>query len=193
MIVADDMGYADLHCQGAPWQTPQLDALAASGTRFTSFYVAQPVCTASRAGFLTGCYPNRVSLQGALNHTSRNGIHPDEQLLPELLRERGYASAIFGKWHLGAAADFHPLKHGFDQYLGIPWSNDNSRYHPVLAAEMPPLPLYDGLEVIERDPDQSRFTQRFTDRAVGFIRQHAARPFFLYVPHVMPHVPIFAS
>jgi len=193
MIVADDMGYADLHCQGAPWQTPQLDALAASGTRFTSFYVAQPVCTASRAGFLTGCYPNRVSLQGALNHTSRNGIHPDEQLLPELLSERGYATAIFGKWHLGAAADFHPLKHGFDQYLGIPWSNDNSRYHPVLAAEMPPLPLYDGFEVIERDPDQSRFTQRFTDRAVGFIRQHAARPFFLYLPHVMPHVPIFAS
>lgn len=193
MIVADDLGYADLHCQGAPWQTPHFDALAKAGTRFTSFYVAQPVCTASRAGFLTGCYPNRVGLHGALNHTSRNGIHPDEQLLPELLHECGYATAIFGKWHLGTAADFHPLRHGFDEYLGIPYSNDNSRYHPVLAAEMPPLPLFDGFDVIERDPDQSSFTRRFTDRAISFMREHAARPFFLYIPHVMPHVPIFAS
>ena len=193
MIVADDLGYADLHCQGASYPTPHLDQLAAAGTRFTDFYVAQPVCTASRAGFLTGCYPNRVSLQGALNHTSRNGIHPDEQLLPELLQQRGYATAIFGKWHLGTASDFHPLKHGFEQYLGIPYSNDNSRYHPVLAAEMPPLPLYDGLQISERDPDQSQFTRRFTERAVSFIQQQARRPFFLYVPHVMPHVPIFAS
>ncbi|MFN5741068.1 MAG: sulfatase-like hydrolase/transferase [Planctomyces sp.] len=193
MIVADDLGYADLHCQGAPYPTPHLDSLAAAGTRFTDFYVAQPVCTASRAGFLTGCYPNRVSLQGALNHTSRNGIHPDEQLLPELLRQRGYATALIGKWHLGTAPDFHPLKHGFDQYFGIPYSNDNSRYHPVLSAEMPPLPLYDGLQVVERDPDQSQFTRRFTERAVSFMQQHARRPFFLYVPHVMPHVPIFAS
>ncbi|MFO0063116.1 MAG: sulfatase-like hydrolase/transferase, partial [Planctomyces sp.] len=187
MIVADDLGYADLHCQGAPYPTPHLDSLAAAGTRFTDFYVAQPVCTASRAGFLTGCYPNRVSLQGALNHTSRNGIHPDEQLLPELLRQRGYATALIGKWHLGTAPDFHPLKHGFDQYFGIPYSNDNSRYHPVLSAEMPPLPLYDGLQVVERDPDQSQFTRRFTERAVSFMQQHARRPFFLYVPHVMPH------
>ncbi|MFN5077430.1 MAG: sulfatase-like hydrolase/transferase [Planctomyces sp.] len=193
MIVADDLGFADLHCQGAPYPTPHLDSLAAAGTRFTDFYVAQPVCTASRAGFLTGCYPNRVSLQGALNHTSRNGIHPDEQLLPELLRQRGYATALIGKWHLGTAPDFHPLKHGFDQYFGIPYSNDNSRYHPVLSAEMPPRPLYDGLQVVERDPDQSQDTRRFTERAVSFMQQHARRPFFLYVPHVMPHVPIFAS
>lgn len=193
LIVADDLGYADLSCQGGRVPTPHLDQLAAEGTRFTSFYVAQAVCTASRAALLSGCYPNRVSLEGALNHTSRNGIHPDELLLPEMLRELGYATAIVGKWHLGTAAQFNPLKNGFDEWLGIPYSNDNSRYHPVLAAEMPPLPLFDGETVIERDPDQSQFTRRFTERAVSFIERNARKPFFLYVPHVMPHVPIFAS
>ena len=193
LIVADDLGYADLSCQGGRVSTPQLDQLAAEGTRFTSFYVAQAVCTASRAALLTGCYPNRISLEGALNHTSRNGIHPDELLLPEMLREKGYATAIIGKWHLGKAAAFSPLKNGFDEWLGIPWSNDNSRYHPVLAAEMPPLPLFDADSVIENDPDQSQFTRRFTERAVSFIERKSKQPFFLYVPHVMPHVPIFAS
>ena len=193
LIVADDLGYADLSCQGARVPTPHLDHLAAEGTRFTNFYVAQAVCTASRAALLSGCYPNRISLEGALNHTSKNGIHPDEQLLPELLRERGYATAIVGKWHLGTASEFSPLRNGFDEWLGIPYSNDNSKYHPVLSAEMPPLPLFDGEAVIEVDPDQSQFTRRFTERAVRFIESNAGRPFFLYVPHVMPHVPIFVS
>ena len=194
LIVADDMGWADMACQGATrFKTPHLDRMAAEGTRFTHFYVAQAVCTASRAALLTGCYPNRVGLQGALNHTSRDGIHEDEWLVPEMFRERGYATGGMGKWHLGTTAKFHPMRHGFDEWLGIPYSNDNSRHHPSLASEMPPLPFYDGEKVVETDPDQSQFTRRFTARATDFIARNGARPFFLYVPHVMPHVPIFAS
>ncbi|MCA1964478.1 MAG: sulfatase [Prosthecobacter sp.] len=194
LIVADDLGYADLACQGSQTiRTPHLDALASAGTRFTSFYVSQAVCSASRAAFMTGCQANRVSMQGALNHTSRDGIHPDEVLLSEMLKSQGYACGIFGKWHLGTTAMFSPLKHGFDEFWGIPYSNDNSRYHPSLAAEMPPLPLYEDDQVVETDPDQAQFTRRITEKAVSFIRRHQYGPFFLYVPHIMPHVPIFAS
>ncbi|MCS6852415.1 MAG: sulfatase [Gemmataceae bacterium] len=193
-IVADDLGYADLGVQGARgFRTPHLDRIAAEGTRFTHFYVAQAVCTASRAALLTGCYPNRLGMHGAYNHTSREGIADEEWLLSEMFQDRGYATAIFGKWHLGTRPRFLPLRHGFDEWLGIPYSNDNSKYHPTLAAQMPPLPLYDGNQVVERDPDQALFTRRFTERAVRFIERHAGRPFFLYLPHVMPHVPIFAS
>ncbi|MBM3877342.1 MAG: sulfatase [Verrucomicrobia bacterium] len=194
LILADDLGYADLGCFGAKdIRTPHLDRLAAQGTRFTSFYVAQAVCTASRAALMSGCYPNRIGLAGALNHTSRNGIHPDEWLLPELLKARGYATSCIGKWHLGTVPSLRATRHGFDEWFGIPYSNDNSKYHPVLAAEMPPLPLHDGDRVVELDADQSRFTRRFTERAVRFIESNAKRPFFLYLPHVMPHVPVFAS
>jgi arylsulfatase len=194
LIVADDMGYADMSCQGARgFKTPHLDRMASEGTRFTSFYVAQAVCTASRAALLTGALPNRLGLQGALNHTSRNGIHGDEWLMPEMFKARGYATAGTGKWHLGTRMKFHPLRNGFDEWLGIPYSNDNTKYHPVLAAEMPPLPLYDGEKIIEHDPDQSQFTRRSTERAIQFIERNAARPFFVYIPHIMPHVPIFAS
>ncbi|QDT53726.1 Arylsulfatase [Caulifigura coniformis] len=193
-IVADDMGYADLGVQGARgFRTPNLDRLAAEGTRFTNFYVAQAVCTASRAALMTGCYPNRLGMQGAYNHTSRDGIADEEWLLPEMLRDAGYATAGMGKWHLGTRPKFHPMRHGFDEWLGIPYSNDNTKYHPSLATEMPPLPLYDGERVVELDPDQSTFTRRLTERAVDFIERKADRPFFLYLPHVMPHVPIFAS
>ncbi len=194
LILLDDLGYSDLGCFGADKiKTPHIDRMAAEGTRFTSFYVAQAVCSASRAALMTGCYANRVGMQGALNHTSKEGIHPDEQLLPELLKTRSYATAAFGKWHLGTDLLFNPLHNGFDSFLGIPYSNDNSKYHPSLAKEMPPLPFYDGLQVIETDPDQSQFTQRFTAAATQFIEQHKDTAFFLYVPHVMPHVPIFAS
>ncbi len=161
------------------------------------FYVAQAVCSASRAALLTGCYANRVGMAGALNHTSPTGIHPDEHLLPELLREAGYATAIFGKWHLGLPPYFSPLENGFDEWLGIPYSNDNSKYHPVLADSMPPLPWYDGRQIVETDADQAQFTRRLTERAVSFIAKHGSgdgrQPFFLYLPHIMPHVPIFAS
>jgi arylsulfatase len=194
LILADDLGYADLGCFGSKTiRTPHLDRLAAEGVKATSFYVAQAVCSASRASLMTGCYANRVGMQGALNQTSDEGLNPAEWTLPEMLKEKGYATAAFGKWHLGTRMIFHPMKNGFDEFLGIPYSNDNSSYHPSLAKEMPPLPLYDGLKVIETDPDQSFFTERFTERAVTFIERHRAKPFFLYVPHVMPHVPIFAS
>ncbi len=194
LIVADDMGYADLGCQGARgFETPNLDRLASEGTRFTDFYVAQAVCTASRAALMTGCYPNRLGMHGAYNHTSRDGVADSEWLLPEMFKQRGYATAGFGKWHLGTRPVFHPMRHGFDEWMGIPYSNDNSKYHPTLAQQMPPLPLYDGERVAELDPDQALLTQRFTRRAVQFIERHAGQPFFLYLPHVMPHVPIFAS
>ncbi len=194
LIMTDDMGYGDMSCQGAPKiHTPNLDRMATEGTRFTDFYVAQAVCTASRAALMSGCYPNRVGLQGALNHTSRKGIHPNEWLIPEMFKDRGYATAGMGKWHLGTVAQYGPTRNGLDEWLGIPYSNDNSKYHPVLAKEMPPLPFFDGERLIEHDPDQALFTKRFTDRAVSFIERNKDQPFFLYMPHVMPHVPIFAS
>ncbi|QDU22178.1 Arylsulfatase [Urbifossiella limnaea] len=193
LIVADDLGYGDLGCYGAKkLRTPHLDQLAAKGTRFSSFYVSQPVCTASRASLLTGCYANRVSLFGALNHQSTVGLHPAERLLPELLREAGYATAIYGKWHLGDRPPFLPTRRGFDDFAGLPYSNDNGPLHPTMPG-LPPLPFLRGERVIETNPDQGRFTRRFTDLAVEFIGANAHRPFILYLPHVMPHVPIFAS
>jgi arylsulfatase A-like enzyme len=193
LIFADDLGYGDVGAFGArDIKTPNIDRLAAEGTRFTSFYVAQPVCTASRAALMTGCYANRVGLFGALNHESKIGIAADERLLPEMLKERGYATAIFGKWHLGLQPEFSPLRHGFDEFLGIPYSNDNGPLHGSQRG-LPPLPLIDGEKTIERDPDQAQFTRSFTERACAFIARNRERPFFLYVPHVMPHVPIFAS
>jgi arylsulfatase A-like enzyme len=193
LILADDPGYGDVGCFGATdIKTPHIDRLAAEGTRFTSFYVAQPVCTASRAALMSGCYPNRISLFGALNHQSNVGIAPSQLLLPEIFQQAGYATAIFGKWHLGHRDVFLPAEHGFDEFLGLPYSNDNGPLHPIVR-DIPPLPLIDGRNTVETDPDQSQFTRRFTERSVRFIEHNKDRPFFLYVPHVMPHVPIFAS
>ena len=193
LLFADDLGYGDLSSFNSQTiRTPNIDRLGVEGTRFTSFYVAQAVCTASRAGLLTGCYPNRVGLQGALNHTSNVGIAPSETLLPELCKSRGYATAIYGKWHLGHRPPFLPTRNGFDHFVGIPYSNDNGPLHPVIR-DIPPLPVYENEQVIAENPDQSLFTRTFTEKAVAFIEQNKNRPFFLYVPHVMPHVPIFAS
>ncbi len=194
LIFTDDLGYGDVDGFGSSKiETPNIQKLAKDGTRFTDFYVAQAVCSASRAALMTGCYANRVGMAGALNHKSKTGINPSEELLPELLKRQGYATGMFGKWHLGLSPYFSPLKNGFDEWLGIPYSNDNTKYHPVLFDSMPPLPLFDGDTVIEEDPDQSLFTRRLTERAVQFIEKHKEQPFFLYVPHPMPHVPIFAS
>ncbi|MFM7071536.1 MAG: sulfatase [Planctomycetota bacterium] len=193
LLFADDLGYGDVGCFGAKdIHTPNLDRMAKEGMRFTDFYVSQPVCTASRASLLTGCYAQRVGLAGALNHSSTQGIGERELLLPEICRGRGYATAVYGKWHLGHRAEFNPTRHGFDHFVGIPYSNDNSRYHPVVK-DIPPLPWIENTRVVEEDPDQSRFTRRLTDLAVSFIEKNKDRPFFLYVPHVMPHVPIFAT
>ncbi len=192
-IFADDLGYGDLGCYGATdIKTPHIDQLAREGTRFTDFYVAQPVCTASRAALLTGCYSNRVGMDGALNHTSTTGIHPREELLSDLFKKQGYATAIYGKWHLGHQPPFLPTRRGFDEWFGIPYSNDNGPLHPVTRG-IPSLPLYENECVAELDPDQAQFTRRITERAVSFIERNKERPFFLYVPHIMPHVPIFAS
>lgn len=193
LFFTDDQGYGDLGCFGATdIRTPHLDRLAREGTQLTSFYVSQAVCTASRAALMTGCYANRVGLQGALNHQSNVGIHEHELLLPELCQQKGYATAIFGKWHLGHRPQFSPLRHGFEEFFGIPYSNDNGKLHPVVKT-IPPLPLIDGERTIEAEPDQSQFCRRLTDHAIDFIQRHREQPFFLYVPHVMPHVPIFAS
>ncbi len=193
LIVADDLGYGDLACYGAKdIATPHLDRLAREGTRFTGFAVAQAVCTASRAALLTGCYPNRLGMAGALNHTSTNGLAPSETLLSELCQARGYATAAFGKWHLGHQPPFLPTRQGFNTFAGLPYSNDNGPLHPTVRG-IPPLPWYENETITERDPDQSQFTRRITERAVRFIAANKERPFFLYLPHVMPHVPIFAS
>lgn len=193
LIVADDLGYSDLGCYGARgFTTPNLDRMAAGGIRFTNFIVAQAVCTASRTALMSGCYPNRLGLSGALNHTSTNGLSPEEDLLPKLLKMRGYATAAFGKWHLGHQPKFMPTRQGFDVFAGIPYSNDNGPLHPSVRG-IPSLPWYENEAVTELDPDQSKFTSRITERAIGFMTENRSRPFFLYLPHVMPHVPIAAS
>ncbi len=207
VIFTDDQGYGDVGVFGAEgFETPNLDRMAAEGRRFTDFYVAQPVCSASRVALLTGCYSNRVGIHGALGPSAKHGINDSELTLAELCRSRGYATAIFGKWHLGHHRQFLPLQHGFDEYLGIPYSNDMWPLHPSLvdlppsAAKRkrgyPPLPLFEGNEIVDTEvtpEDQQTFTTRFTERAVSFIDRNADRPFFLYVPHPQPHVPLFVS
>ena len=211
VVFCDDMGYGDAGFSGATdIATPHLDALAAGGMTFTDFYAAQAVCSASRAALLTGCYPNRVGISGALGPKSTVGINPDELTVAELCKQRGYATAIFGKWHLGHLDPFLPTEHGFDEWFGLPYSNDMWPLHPAYAKfgpavanrkqGFPPLPLYhtvDGrpevkIEAVDK-PDQAMLTTWYAERAVDFIDRHADGPFFLYVPHSMPHVPIFVS
>jgi arylsulfatase A len=194
VVYADDLGYGDLTCYGAEGlETPHLDRMAAEGLRFTSFYVAQAVCSASRTALLTGCYPNRLGILGALGPRSRQGIHADETTIAEVLRPRGYACAVFGKWHLGDDPRFLPTRHGFDEYFGLPYSNDMWPRHPEAPNAFPALPLIDGERVVETNPDQSQLTMRYTERAVAFIEQRRDQPFFLYVAHTMPHVPLGIS
>jgi arylsulfatase A len=194
VVFADDLAYGDLGCYGAEgYATPHLDRMAAEGLRFTDFYVAQAVCSASRAALLTGCYPNRLGLLGALGPGSQVGIHDDETTLAEVLRPRGYVCGALGKWHLGDGPRFLPTRHGFDEYFGLPYSNDMWPKHPELQGRFPDLPLIDGEQVIETNPDQSLFTTRYTERAVAFIERHHERPFFLYLAHTMPHVPLGVS
>jgi arylsulfatase A len=193
LIFCDDLGYADLGCYGAKgYETPHLDQMAKEGVRSTDFQVAAAVCSASRAALLTGCYPQRVGILGALGPTAKHGIAANEKLLPELLKEQGYATAIFGKWHLGHHPQFLPQRNGFDRYFGLPYSNDMWPKHPT-AKNFPPLPLIDGEKTIEHDPDQTQLTTWYTERAVKFIEEHQQQPFFVYVPHSMPHVPLFVS
>lgn len=195
IVFCDDLGYADISPFGAKkGLTPNLDALAKQGRRFTSFYVAQPVCSASRAALLTGCYPNRVGIQGALGPNARVGISSNETTMAEMLKGRGYATAIFGKWHLGHRPEFLPARHGFDEYFGLPYSNDMWPNHPeAKKGTYPDLPLLDGTNVVALNPDQRDLTRACTARAASFIERNRARPFFFYLAHSMPHVPIFVS
>ena len=193
VIYCDDMGYADIGPFGATgYATPHLDQMAKEGMRLTNFETAAAVCSASRVALLTGCYPQRVGILGALGPAAKHGIHDDEVLLPEILKSRGYATAIFGKWHLGHHPQFLPTRHGFDRYFGLPYSNDMWPLHPTNKT-FPPLPLIDGEKTIEHNPDQTQLTTWYTERAVKFIGENRERPFFLYVPHSMPHVPLFVS
>lgn len=192
LLFADDMGYGDLGCYGARgWNTPNLDRLAKEGTRFTDFYVAQAVCSASRTALLTGCYPNRVGILGALGPAAKHGIADGERTVAQVLKTKGYATAIYGKWHLGHHPKFLPTRHGFDEYYGLPYSNDMWPKHPT--AKFPDLPLIEGTKTVKLNPDQSQLTTRYTERAVKFIEKNKAGPFFVYVPYAMPHVPLHVS
>ncbi|MFN4260976.1 MAG: sulfatase [Gemmataceae bacterium] len=192
IIFTDDQGYADVGCFGAKdFETPHLDRMAQEGMRFTDFYVSQAVCSASRASLLTGCYPNRIGILGALGPSSKHGIHSDEVTIAELVKQRGYATALYGKWHLGHLPQFLPTRHGFDDYYGLPYSNDMWPKHPT--AKFPDLPLIEGEKIIAYNPDQSRLTTDYTERAVRFIEKNKDQPFLLYVAHSMPHVPLFVS
>jgi arylsulfatase len=194
VVLADDLGYGDLGCFGAKgWKTPHLDALAKEGIRFTSFYVAQPVCSASRTALLTGCYPNRLGIHGALGPKATHGISAGETTLAELCRAKGYATGMVGKWHLGHRPPFLPTRHGFDSYYGLPYSNDMWPHHPEAPAGYPNLPLIENDAVINPDVTaevMARLTSDYTARAVKFISANKDRPFFLYVAHTMVHVPL---
>lgn len=215
LIYADDLGFGDLGCYGHPTiRTPNLDRLAAEGSRFTQFYSAAPLCSPSRAALLTGRYPARTGINHVLFPTSTGGLPESETTIAELLRTRGYATQIVGKWHLGHLPQYLPTRHGFDSYFGIPYSNDMSLrtivvYHEIdrefgrasspklieRYRNQPGIPLMRDEEVIETEPDQTRLTARYTAEANAFIRKAAAarKPFFLYFAHTFPHVPLFAS
>ena len=199
IVFCDDLGYGDLSCYGGSTPTPHIDRLAREGTRFTDFHVAQPVCSASRAALLTGCYPNRIGIAGALGPQATHGLAATETTLAELLHDRGYRTAAVGKWHLGHQPEFLPTRHGFDEWLGLPYSNDMWPHHPELRKKaFPPLPLFDGETVVDADvtaDDQATLTGRYAARAVDFIERSATGdvPFFLYLAHAMPHVPLFVG
>ncbi|TWU49748.1 sulfatase family protein [Rubripirellula reticaptiva] len=212
VIFIDDMGYADINPFGATeYQTPNLNRMASEGRKFTDFVVSSAVCSASRSALMTGCYHRRVGISGALGPKSNIGIAERETTLAELCKSKGYATAAFGKWHLGHDPKFLPTNHGFDEFYGIPYSNDMWPLHPASVAQRekdpnakiawPALPMIEatvdgGVTIVNDDiqpADQEQMTKQFTERAVGFIKDHVDTPFFLYLPHPMVHVPLYAS
>ena len=205
IMFMDDMGYADIGPFGARnYPTPNLDLMAKEGRKFTDFYVTQAVCSASRAGLLTGCYNVRIGILGALSHKSNHGLNPNEVTIAEICKQKGYATGCFGKWHLGHHKKFLPMQHGFDEYFGLPYSNDMWPYHPgVLHLPMeerlkkwPHLPLIEGNKIVNprvSGKDQEQLTKQYTERAVSFIEKNKDQPFFAYIPHSMVHVPLYVS
>ncbi len=208
IIFADDQGYGDLGCFGSTKiQTPNIDRMAKEGMRFTNFMVASPVCTPSRSALLTGCYPKRVGMhQHVLFPSSTKGLNPTEHTIADHLKAQGYATACFGKWHLGHHPEVLPRANGFDTYLGIPYSNDMN--HPdnkgkprvssddlwrdqESAVKLWKTPLIENEKIVELPVDQRTVTRRYTDRAVDFIKTNKDQPFFLYLPHSMPHIPLY--
>lgn len=205
IVFIDDMGYADIGPFGAEgYATPNLDRMAREGRVFTDFYVTQAVCSASRAGLLTGCYNVRIGILGALGPNATHGIHEDEVTVAEIVKQKGYATACYGKWHLGHHPKFLPTNHGFDEYFGLPYSNDMWPYHPGVAhlpmperlKRWPHLPLMEGTKIIDTQvtgDEQRHLTTQYTEHAVDFINRNRERPFLLYVPHSMVHVPLYVS
>lgn len=207
LFFIDDLGYADIGPFGATaYQTPNLDRMAREGRKFTDFIVSSAVCSASRAALMTGCIHERVGIRGALGPQAKIGISDRETTIAELCKQKGYSTAIFGKWHLGSRPQFLPTQHGFDRYYGLPYSNDMWPKHPDLLklpadtaarkSTYPPLPLYDDdrvavAEVTEKE--QAQLTKQYTEQAIAFIEQNQSKPFFVYMPHTMVHVPLFAS
>ena len=200
IIFTDDQGYGDLSCFGAKHvSTPRIDQMAKEGARLTSFYVAAPVCTPSRAGLMTGCYPKRINMAtgsnfGVLLAGDKKGLNPDELTIAEALKSAGYKTGMFGKWHLGDQPEFLPTRQGFDEFFGIPYSHDIHSFHPRQDHyKFPLLPLLDGEKVIEMEPDADLLTKRFTERAVQFIEKNKDQPFIVYLPHPIPPAPLHVS
>lgn len=197
VIITDDLGYADLGCYGGTLhRTPHLDGMARDGIRYTDFYATAPVCTPTRASLLTGRLPGRCGLPDVLWPHDTYGMDAQERTLPELLREAGYATALFGKWHLGHQPHHLPHRHGFDVWYGLPYPNDMDQRHPQniqFNRNWGPIPLMEGDEVVEVPANDDLHTQRFTERTVGFIRANRARPFFVMLAHAMPHTRLGAS
>ncbi|WP_206672754.1 sulfatase family protein [Algibacter lectus] len=206
IVFIDDEGYGDVGVYGATgFQTPHVDKMASEGMRFTNFYAAQPVCSASRAGIMTGCYPNRVGINGALFPFHNTGLNSDEYTIAEMFKDQGYATACIGKWHLGWQKEFLPLQHGFDEFIGLPYSNDIWPYSSQTGerlpkdkgrGKLPDLPLIEGnktISYITSFEDQDNLTTMYTEKSVEFINKNADKPFFLYLPHSMGHIPLGVS
>jgi len=197
VIFLDDSGFADFTPFGSPsYPTPNVQKLASEGCRFTNFHVPQAICSASRGALLTGCYPERTKLVGAHGPRAR-GMDPKWPTIAQILKPQGYKSAIFGKWHIGDQPETRPPARGFDESCGLMYSNDMWRFHPgTRAFDKWPLQFRDNGKVIIEDvtqEDQKNLTKWYTEHAVDFIKRHQESPFFLYVPHSMPHVPLFVS
>jgi len=213
IIFTDDQGYADLSCFGGKHVlTPNIDQMAKEGARLTSFYVAAPLCTPSRAALMTGCYPARIdmdipsSLEVKMKHlppgkrfpvclaSDGRGLNPNELTIAEVAQSAGYKTGMFGKWHLGDQPEFLPTRQGFEEYFGIPYSHDiHPKHKNQKFFKFPPLPLLEGEKVIELEPDADYLTRRITQRAVDFITRNKDENFFLYVAHPLPHGPLAAS
>lgn len=196
LINCDDLGYGDLGCYGSQLNhTPVIDQMAEKGMKLTDFYMASPVCSPSRGGMFTGCYPPRIGFgsfdgEWVLFPGQGIGLNPMETTFVDLLREQGYRTKIVGKWHCGDQPEFLPTRHGFEEYYGLPYSNDMGRQ--VNREENPPLPLLHNEEVVEEQPDQRSLTERYVEQCTQFIHQHKEEPFFLYLAHMHVHLPLYA-